>query len=64
MLLAATCLFGLERFVADEIDALGYKRLDTMDGRVTFEGDLADIPRANIFLRTAERVYIKMGEIF
>ena len=36
----ATCLFGLERFVGEEIDALGYKRLDTSDGRVTFEGGI------------------------
>ena len=60
--LIATCLFGLEKMLGEEIDALGLKRIDTMDGRVTFEGDLVDIPRANIFLRTAERVYIKMGD--
>ena len=60
--LIATCLFGLEKMLGEEIDALGLKRIDTMDGRVTFEGELADIPRANIYLRTAERVYIKMGE--
>lgn len=59
----ATCLFGLERFVADEIDALGYKRLDTMDGRVTFEGDIGAIARCNMWLRCAERVYIKMGDL-
>ena len=60
--LIATCLFGLEKMLGEEIDALGLKRIDTMDGRVTFEGELADIPRANIYLRTAERVYIKMGD--
>ena len=59
--LVATCLFGLEKQLGEEIDALGLKRIDTIDGRVTFEGELCDIPRANIFLRTAERVYIKMG---
>lgn len=59
--LVATCLFGLEKLLGEEIDSLGLKRLETIDGRVTFEGELADIPRANIFLRTAERIYIKMG---
>lgn len=60
--LVATCLFGLERLLGEEIDALGYKRLDTIDGRVTFEGDLAAIARANINLRFAERVFIKLGD--
>ena len=61
MLLAATCLFGLEKQLGEEIDALGFKRLDTMDGRVTFLGELTDIPKANINLRLAERVYILLG---
>ena len=59
--LVATCLFGLERLLGEEIDALGYKRLDTMDGRVTFEGDERAIAVANIRLRFAERVFIKLG---
>ena len=57
----ATCLFGLEKLLGEEIDALGYQRIDTMDGRVTFKGDLAAIVRCNIWLRFAERVYIVMG---
>lgn len=57
----ATCLFGLEKFLGDEIEALGLKKLDTMDGRVTFEGEPIDCARANIGLRTAERVLIKVG---
>ena len=61
MKLVATCLFGLEKLLGNEIDALGLRRLDTMDGRVTFEGDFADIARANINLRLAERVYILLG---
>ena len=60
--LVATCMFGLERLLGEEIDALGLKRLDTMDGRVTFEGEEADIPRANIALRCAERVFIRVGQ--
>ena len=59
--LVATCLFGLERLLGEEIDALGYKRLDTMDGRITFEGDERAVAVANIRLRFAERVFIKLG---
>lgn len=58
----ATCLFGLEKFVGEEIDALGYKRIETIDGRVTFEGDINAIARCNIWLRTAEHLYIKVGD--
>lgn len=61
MKLVATCLFGLEKLLGNEIDALGLHRLDTMDGRVTFEGEPRDIARANIELRLAERVYILLG---
>ncbi len=61
MLLAATCLFGLERQLGEEIDALGLKRVETIDGRVLFEGEERDIPRANINLRLAERVFIVLG---
>ena len=60
--LVATCMFGLEKLLGEEIDALGLTRLDTMDGRVTFEGTEADIPRANIHLRCAERVFIRLGQ--
>ena len=57
----ATCLFGLEKQLGEEIDALGYRRLSTMDGRVTFSGDVSAVPRANINLRLAERVYLRIG---
>lgn len=59
--LAATCLFGLEKLLGEEIDALGLRRLETIDGRVIFEGEEADIPRVNIGLRCAERVFVLMG---
>lgn len=61
MQLVATCLFGLEGLLGDEIDALGYKRLETIDGRVTFEAPPEAIAVCNIRLRTAERVLIKLG---
>ncbi len=57
----ATCLFGLEKPLGAEIDALGLRRLFTMDGRVAFSGTAADCARANINLRCAERVYILVG---
>lgn len=59
--LVATCLFGLEKLLGEEIDALGLHRLETMDGRVLFEGNCADIARANLQLRCAERVLIRLG---
>ncbi len=61
MLLATTCLFGLERQLGEEIDALGLKRVETIDGRVLFEGEEKDIPRVNINLRLAERVFVVLG---
>ena len=58
----ATCLFGLEGFVSDEISALGYEKISVTDGRVTFRGDISAAARCNIWLRYAERLYIKLGE--
>ena len=60
----ATCLFGLEGLLGEEIDTLGFKRTETMDGRISFLGDESDIAKANICLRFAERVYIKVGEFY
>ncbi len=59
--LVATCLFGLEKLLGEEIDALGYERISTIDGRVTFAGDEEAVALSNIFLRYAERIYIKLG---
>ena len=59
--LVATCLFGLEKLLGDEIEALGYEKISTIDGRVTFLGDEEAIALANVFLRYAERVFIKLG---
>ena len=44
MKLVATCLFGLEKLLGSEIDTLGLRRIETMDGRVIFEGEPRDIP--------------------
>ena len=59
--LVATCLFGLEHLLGEEIDALGYERISTIDGRITFAADEEGIALSNIFLRYAERIYIKLG---
>ncbi|MBO7303813.1 MAG: class I SAM-dependent RNA methyltransferase [Clostridia bacterium] len=59
--LVATCLFGLEHLLGEEIDALGYERISTIDGRVTFLGDAEAVALSNVFLRYAERVFIKVG---
>lgn len=59
--LVATCLFGLEHLLGEEINALGYDRISTIDGRVTFWGDEEAVSLANVFLRYAERIYIKIG---
>ena len=59
--LVATCLFGLEHLLGEEIEALGYERISTIDGRVTFLGDEEAVALSNVFLRFAERVLIKVG---
>ena len=60
--LVATATFGLEAVVRREIEALGYKVLKTEDGRVTYLGDERAVVRSNLWLRSADRVYIRMGE--
>ncbi len=60
--LIATATFGLEAVVANELKELGYEDLQIENGKVTFEGDERDIVTCNMWLRTADRVLIKMGE--
>ena len=60
--LIATTAFGLEAVVRREIEALGYEIVKTEDGRITFLSDKLGIARANIWLRSADRVYLKMAE--
>lgn len=59
--LIAPCHFGMEAVLKKEIVDLGYDVLEVVDGRVTFWGDEEAVCRANIFLRTAERILIKIG---
>ena len=58
--LIAPCHFGLEAVLKKEITDLGYEITQVADGHVTFEGDAEAIARANVFLRTAERVLLKI----
>ena len=59
--LIAPCHFGLEAVMKREILDLGYEVSQVEDGRVTFIGDAEAVCRANIFLRTTERILLKVG---
>lgn len=63
MELIAPCHFGLEAVLKREIQDLGYEISRVEDGRVSFYGDAEAIAYANIFLRTTERVLIKVGRV-
>lgn len=57
----APCHFGLESILKREIQDLGYEISQVEDGRVVFRGGMDAVCRANIFLRTAERILLKAG---
>lgn len=59
--LIAPCHFGMEAVLKREITDLGYDITEVADGRVTFFGDEEALCRGNIFLRTAERILVKVG---
>lgn len=60
--LIATVPMGLEAIVSYELKQLGYADQMTENGRVTFSAEVSDIARCNLWLRTADRILIKMGE--
>ena len=60
--LIATATFGLESVVAEEVRALGYSEVRVDNGKVQFTADVSAIARANLWLRTADRVRLKIGE--
>lgn len=60
--LIATATFGLEAVVGREVAALGYTDVKTENSRVSFTADPAAIPRCNLWLRSADRVLVKVGE--
>ena len=60
--LIATATFGLEAVVKREIEGLGYKILKSEDAKITYLGDERAVVRSNLWLRSADRVLICMGE--
>ena len=58
----APCHFGLESVLSGELKRLGAEKISAADGRVSFAGDLSIMARANLNLRTAERVLLCLGE--
>ena len=60
--LIATTAFGLEAVVSRELEALGYSERSVSDGRVEFTGDASAVARANLWLRSADRVLVKLAE--
>lgn len=61
--LVAPCHFGVESVLKREILDLGYEITKVEDGRVTFQGDSLAVCRANVFLRTAERIMVQIGRV-
>lgn len=59
--LIASARFGLEMVVRNELRTLGFQNIETSDGKAEFSAKLDEIPRANIWLRSADRVFLKMG---
>ncbi|MGO1370964.1 MAG: THUMP domain-containing class I SAM-dependent RNA methyltransferase [Senegalia sp. (in: firmicutes)] len=60
--LIATATFGLEAIVKREVESLGFKDIQVENGKVIFSAKLEDIPKANLWLRTADRVLLLVGE--
>ena len=60
--LIATATFGLEAVVKREVEALGYRILRSEDGKITYMGDERAIVRSNLWLRSADRVLVKLAE--
>ncbi|BCJ86873.1 THUMP domain-containing class I SAM-dependent RNA methyltransferase [Effusibacillus dendaii] len=60
--LTATTPMGLESVVSREVKSLGCEQITVENGKISFEGDLPSIARANLWLRSADRVLIQMGE--
>ena len=60
--MTAPCHFGLEAVLKRELHDLGFDGITAEDGRVNFTGNEKDLCRANIFLRTAGRILIRVGE--
>lgn len=59
--ISCPCHFGLESVLSSEVKRLGFKDIETISGRVSFSGGFIEIAKANLWLRTAERVQIVLG---
>ena len=62
--LVATTTMGFESVLAREIKGLGVEETQTEDGKVTFKGDLETLVKANLWLRTAGRIYIQLAKFY
>ena len=60
--LIATTTFGLEAVLARELTDLGVTAHNTINGRIYFKGDIRTLAKANLWLRTADRILLNMGE--
>lgn len=60
--IVASSTMGLESIVKEECKKLGFQNIKTLNGRVEFDGDFETLVRANIHLRCADRVFVKMAE--
>ena len=61
MKLFATCGFGIESVLKDELIALGMENVKAEDARVFFDGEIREVVRANLWLRTADRVFCQLA---
>ncbi|HPS59129.1 MAG TPA: class I SAM-dependent RNA methyltransferase [Spirochaetota bacterium] len=60
--ITATCAFGIEAVVVDELRKIGFDKTSVENGRVNFQGDYISIIKSNLWLRCADRIYIKIAE--
>ena len=60
--ITVTCASGVEKATKSELKRIGYDGVPAINGALTFKGSPLDVARANVFLRTADRVYIKITE--
>lgn len=60
--LIATTTFGLEAVAKRELESLGHSGMKVENGKIEYVGELVDIVRSNLWLRTADRVLVKMAE--
>ena len=60
--ITVTCASGVEKVVKSELKRLGYEDAPALNGTLSFKGDMLSVARCNMFLRSADRVYIKVAE--